>query len=364
MRLRFKVQRYQTAAVDAVADCFDGQPRWPRADHGANAEIALSPAELLANIQAVQRGRGLPLSAALAQSRRPPHRARPTSTSRWRRAPARPTSTSRRSWSCTSATAGRSTSSSCRASRSARACKKSFDDHRRALPAGLRHASRARSSTTPRGCTSWSGSRSDAGVQVMIINIQAFNATGKDSRRIYEVLDDFQSRRPIDVISANRPIVIIDEPQKIGDATKSLEALARFNAAVGAALLGHPQGRAQQGPPARRARRLQPEAGQEDRGARHHRQGPGRQHRLPLPRRDRGRQGRQSPGARRAGGADRGRRSGGRSSGSSQGANLHDVSGGIEAYRGLRHPDVDANRDVDRAEQRRRHRRRPGHRRT
>ena len=42
---------------------------------------------------------------------------------------------------------------------------------------------------------------SDAGVQVMIINIQAFNATGKDNRRIYDVLDDFQSRRPIDVIS-------------------------------------------------------------------------------------------------------------------------------------------------------------------
>ncbi|HPU13766.1 MAG TPA: DEAD/DEAH box helicase family protein, partial [Aeromicrobium sp.] len=75
---------------------------------------------------------------------------------------------------------------------------------------------------------------SDAGVQVMIINIQAFNATGKDARRIYEVLDDFQSRRPIDVIAANRPILIIDEPQKIeGDAkkpSKSLEALGRFNA--------------------------------------------------------------------------------------------------------------------------------------
>ena len=70
---------------------------------------------------------------------------------------------------------------------------------------------------------------SDAGVQVMIINIQAFNATGKDNRRIYDVLDDFQSRKPIDVISANRPIVIIDEPQKIG-APKSLEALSRFNA--------------------------------------------------------------------------------------------------------------------------------------
>ena len=62
----------------------------------------------------------------------------------------------------------------------------------------------------------------------MIINIQAFNATGKDDRRIYDVLDDFQSRRPIDVISATRPIVIIDEPQQIG-AAKSLAALSRFN---------------------------------------------------------------------------------------------------------------------------------------
>jgi len=75
---------------------------------------------------------------------------------------------------------------------------------------------------------------SDSGVQVMVINTQAFNATGKDARRIYEVLDDFQSRKPIDVIAANRPILIIDEPQKIeGDgkkASKSLTALGLFNA--------------------------------------------------------------------------------------------------------------------------------------
>ena len=31
---------------------------------------------------------------------------------------------------------------------------------------------------------------SDAGINVMIINVQAFNATGKDARRIYEELDD------------------------------------------------------------------------------------------------------------------------------------------------------------------------------
>ena len=68
---------------------------------------------------------------------------------------------------------------------------------------------------------------SDASINVMIINIQAFNATGKDNRRIYDELDDFQSRRPIDVISSNRPILILDEPQKMGGA-KTLEAVAKF----------------------------------------------------------------------------------------------------------------------------------------
>src|SRR3546814_13711535 len=49
---------------------------------------------------------------------------------------------------------------------------------------------------------------SDAGLNVMVMNIQAFNASGKDNRRIYDALDDFQSRKPIDVIAANRPIQI------------------------------------------------------------------------------------------------------------------------------------------------------------
>ncbi|TXI34889.1 MAG: restriction endonuclease subunit R, partial [Niabella sp.] len=68
---------------------------------------------------------------------------------------------------------------------------------------------------------------SDAGINVMVINIQAFAAKGADNRRIYDELDDFQSRRPIDVISSNRPILILDEPQKMeGKAT--LEALPKF----------------------------------------------------------------------------------------------------------------------------------------
>jgi len=69
---------------------------------------------------------------------------------------------------------------------------------------------------------------SDAGINIMIINVQAFNARGKDARRIYEELDDFQSRKPIDVIKANRPILILDEPQKM-EGTRTLESLKEFN---------------------------------------------------------------------------------------------------------------------------------------
>ncbi|PWQ97871.1 type III restriction-modification system endonuclease [Leucothrix pacifica] len=69
---------------------------------------------------------------------------------------------------------------------------------------------------------------SDAGINVMIINVQAFNARGKDARRIYEELDGFQTRRPIDVIKANRPIMILDEPQKM-EGKKTLDSFAEFN---------------------------------------------------------------------------------------------------------------------------------------
>ena len=67
-----------------------------------------------------------------------------------------------------------------------------------------------------------------ADLNVMIINIQAFNVRSKDARRIRTELDDFGSRRPIDVIKANRPIVILDEPQKMGGSATQ-ESLKDFN---------------------------------------------------------------------------------------------------------------------------------------
>ena len=56
---------------------------------------------------------------------------------------------------------------------------------------------------------------SDSSINVMIINSQAFNAKGKDARRIYMKLDEFRSRRPIDIIAKTNPILIIDEPQSV-----------------------------------------------------------------------------------------------------------------------------------------------------
>ena len=69
---------------------------------------------------------------------------------------------------------------------------------------------------------------SDSSINVMIINSQAFNARGKDARRIYMKLDEFRSRRPIDIIARTNPILIIDEPQSVeGKQTK--ERLKEFN---------------------------------------------------------------------------------------------------------------------------------------
>lgn len=72
------------------------------------------------------------------------------------------------------------------------------------------------------------------GIQVMIINSQAFardlkeGAKNKAALRIYKEQESFGYRKPIDVIARNHAIIIMDEPQKMGgDATQ--KALRRFN---------------------------------------------------------------------------------------------------------------------------------------
>lgn len=250
MRLKFKIQPFQTEAVQSVTDCFAGQPlstgltyridpgkqRKPELQEQAklaavpeeempglrNTDLALSDEQLLENIQAVQHRQNLFVSEKLEES------------------------------------------AGCRCNLDIEMetgtgktycyIKTIFELHKQygwskyiimvpsvAIREGVykslqitadhfaeTYGRKARffiyNSKSLHELESFS---SNSGINVMVINIQAFNATGADNRRIYEVIDDFQSRRPMDVISANRPILILDEPQKM-EGPKTLDALKKF----------------------------------------------------------------------------------------------------------------------------------------
>lgn len=257
MKLKFKVQPYQTHAVESFADCFAGQPKSSgvsyRVDPGVktagtatpqqndllsqsqagepidagfkNAELALSPAQLLENIQAVQRRQNLPVSSSLMKD------------------------------SKTGCPINLDIEMETGTGKTYCYIKSMFELNKRygwskfivvvpsiAIREGVykslqitaehfleSYGKKARffiyNSKQLHNLESFS---SDAGINVMVINVQAFNATGKDNRRIYDELDDFQSRKPIDVIKANRPILILDEPQKM-EGAKTLTSFSEFN---------------------------------------------------------------------------------------------------------------------------------------
>ena len=256
MKLKFKTQVYQTAAVQAVVDCFKRQvphhggiryrldpgsqkaaPESPQAALALeaasseaaaekeaafrNADFTLSETALLDNIQAVQRGQNLPLSDTLLK----------TKVAKVNLDIEMETGTGKTycyiktifelnklyGWSkfiiVVPSIAIRE------------GVAKSLDITAEHFLETYRKKARffIYNSKQLHHLESFS---SDAGVNVMVINVQAFASRGAENRRIYDVLDDFQSRKPIDVISANRPIMILDEPQKMeGAATlKSLEA--------------------------------------------------------------------------------------------------------------------------------------------
>lgn len=246
MKLQFKRQAYQTAAVEAVADCFAGQPKSTgiqyridpgRAAKGAqqafqqfdevsgfkNNDLRISPQQLLENIQVVQRRQNLPLSTALVQTNVSPINLdieMETGTGKtYCYIKTMFELHQRYGWSkfivVVPSIAIRE------------GVKKSFEITAEHFleEYGKRARAFIYNSKSLHEIESFS---SDAGINVMIINVQAFNATGKDARRIYEELDDFQSRKPIDVIQANRPILILDEPQKM-EGPRTVNSLANFN---------------------------------------------------------------------------------------------------------------------------------------
>jgi type III restriction enzyme len=266
MKLKFKTQAYQTAAVQAVIDCFKGQnpagTRSYRLDSGTqssrkkasgpmltgwedavesmetafrNEAVSLSNTQLLDNIHAVQRARNLPLSDSLV----------PTKASAINLDIEMETGTGKTycyiktifelnkhyGWSkfiiVVPSIAIREG-----VAHSLENTADHFQQTYQKKPRFFIYNSKQ--------LDKLEGFSSDAGINVMVINVQAFNAKGADARRIYGTprvnakgetemvgLDDFQSRKPIDVISANRPILILDEPQKM-EGAKTLDSLADF----------------------------------------------------------------------------------------------------------------------------------------
>ena len=237
MKLKFKLQPYQTEAVNSVVDCFFNQSNVSgisyRIDPGKgvmplenlgfkNSELRLTDTQLLENIREVQRRQNLPLSEKLVHS--------------------------------ASCKINLDVEMETGTGKTYCYIKTIFEMNRRygwskfivvvpnlAIREGVYksleitadhfHESYGKTARffnyNSRQLHNLANFSSDAGINIMIINIQAFNATGKDNRRIYDELDDFQSRRPIDVISSNRPILILDEPQKM-EGGKTLEALSKF----------------------------------------------------------------------------------------------------------------------------------------
>ncbi|MCQ8239846.1 type III restriction-modification system endonuclease [Rhizosaccharibacter radicis] len=238
MKLKFKLQPYQTEAVNAVVDCFAGQPMSNgvtyRIDPGRkaqtsafedgfkNADLVLTEPQVLANIKDVQRRQNLPISDKLIAS--------------------------------AGCKINLDIEMETGTGKTYCYIKAIFEMNKRygwskfiiMVPSiAIREGVHKSLQITADHFTEGYGKKarffiynskrlhelesfsSDAGINVMVINIQAFAARGADNRRIYEELDDFQSRRPIDVIASNRPILILDEPQKMEGAA-TVEALPKF----------------------------------------------------------------------------------------------------------------------------------------
>lgn len=259
MKLKFKVQPYQTNAVEAVVDCFAGQPKVDgltyRIDPGQkaqatafeegfkNADFALSEAHILENIQAVQRRQNLPVAQRLDEF---------MVLDRNNQRVAAPATYRRDALAATRVHLDVEMETG--TGKTYCYIKTIFEMNKRygwskfiiMVPSiAIREGVYKSLQITADHFTETYGKKarffiynskrlhelesfsSDAGINVMVINIQAFAARGADNRRIYEELDDFQSRKPIDVIASNRPILILDEPQKMEGAA-TMEALPKF----------------------------------------------------------------------------------------------------------------------------------------
>ena len=241
MKFKFKVQQYQTDAADAVCDVFEGQPNQGVAaylrDLGsvpeggqyalglagdddaqgyANAPVALAPADLLANVRAVQRRNHIPQSEALFAGMGACQLdvEMETGTGKTYVYTKTMLELHRRFGWCKFIVVVPSVAIREGVAKSlSNTAEHFFEQYHTSVRFFIYDSDRL---------SELDAYAQSADVSCMVINMQAFNssmkeqANNKAARIIFSERDEFGSRRPIDVIAANRPIVIVDEPQKMG----------------------------------------------------------------------------------------------------------------------------------------------------
>src|ERR1044072_5103824 len=248
---QFKQLAYQSVATEAVVDCFEGQPRieglayqidpgrgamvqadWLSEEGLRNAELKLSAAQLRDNIRKVQTRQHLPPSDALVDARAADVNLdveMETGTGKtYVYIDTMYRLYERYGWSkfivVVPSVAIRE------------GVFKTFEDTEAHFQELYGHKVRRfiYDSSRPEPILAFSDS---PGLHCMVINTQAFaseiKAEGRESKtlRLFREMDQFGSRRPIDLIAANRPILLLDEPQRLEGATTQA-ALARFKAPV------------------------------------------------------------------------------------------------------------------------------------
>lgn len=214
MKFQFTEQSFQTAAINAVCDVFNGQVnpfgefRLIRDDEiviGANAEISLSDDELLKNLRDVQTRNGLPISPQLNDKKFTVEMETGTGKTYtyiktmyelnrrygWRKFIVIVPSIAIRE-----------------------GVKKTFEVTEEHFSG--KYGKKIRYFVyNSKNLEQVKSFVSGTEIWAMIVNVQAFNARSSDARRMLQELDEFQSRVPIEVIAQIRPIIIIDEPQSV-----------------------------------------------------------------------------------------------------------------------------------------------------
>ncbi len=255
MKFKFKVQQYQSDAAQAVCDVFEGQPNQGAAaylrDLGrasrragqdvldlygddaqgyANAPVALSPQELLANVRAVQRRNQIPESTELfcGMGACQLDVEMETGTGKTYVYTKTMLELNRLYGWCKFIVVVPSVAIREGVAKSLEnTADHFFEQYHRRVRFFVYDSD---------NLTELDSYAQSSDVSCMVINMQAFNssmkegAANKAARIIFDERDEFGSRRPIDVIAANRPIVIVDEPQKMGKKGGATQkGIARFN---------------------------------------------------------------------------------------------------------------------------------------